>query len=231
MTATAGLLLTDHILPLIASAIARGAVKPVGTDDVEELQAEGIALAAALLDSAEARGKQVSASSVAFYALQGLKSGRRSGYAGRADAMSAAAILDGAVHIRSMDAAMQPDEDDPDQDLTLHDLIAASNEDPATEAGRNVDWDTALDTMDDRMRGVLAGTAEGVGTGEMALRYRVSPPRICQVREAAGDKIQAVWGGNPIKDATRQAAWTKHVRTYAQRRACRAERAAAWKSR
>ena len=72
MTTTAGQLLLNQIMPLIMAAIARGAVKPVGTEDPAELQAEGIALAAALLDSAEAKGKCVTAGNVAFYAIQGM---------------------------------------------------------------------------------------------------------------------------------------------------------------
>ena len=35
MTTTAGLLLMNRIMPLIAAAIARGAVKPTGAEDGE----------------------------------------------------------------------------------------------------------------------------------------------------------------------------------------------------
>lgn len=39
------------------------------------------------------------------------------------------------------------------------------------------------------------------------------------------------WGGDPVLDATVESAWSKSVRAYAERRACRAERAAEWKAR
>jgi hypothetical protein len=71
--------LINSIMPIITGAIAKGAVKPVGTEDREEMSAEGCALAACMIDSAEREGKVLNAHSVAHYALQSLKSGRRSG--------------------------------------------------------------------------------------------------------------------------------------------------------
>jgi len=57
MTTKAGLLLINSVLPLLAGAIAKGAVKPVGSEDREELTADCGALAAAMLDAAERAGK------------------------------------------------------------------------------------------------------------------------------------------------------------------------------
>ena len=216
-------MLLQQIVPLIARAIGRGAVKSTGCEDVEELQAEGCAIAAKLLDSAELRGKEVPPQSVAFYAIERLKGGRRSGYAGKADVLSAAATVYGRVTVRSMDETIGYDEND-QQELTLHDVLADHHEDGSSQAARRIDWDAALATMDERMRGVVTGTAEGIGTDKLAARYEISSPRICQVREAAGRKIAEAWGGDPIVDVTREAAWSKHVRTYTERRRCRIER-------
>lgn len=226
MSPSAGMMLLQQIVPLIAGAIVRGAVKPTGCEDTEELKAEGCALAAALLDSAEGKGKVVAPASIAYYALQALKSGRRSGYAGRTDAMSAAAQLDGLASFVSIDEPVGKDENGDPYDL--HSVIADWHEDGSHEAARRLDWDLALQAMDARMRDIVQGTAEGVATNELAVRYQVTAPRICQVRETAGERIKSAWGGDPIEDAGREAGWAKHVRTHAQRRACRAERAAAW---
>ena len=76
MSPTAGMMLVRQILPLIAAAIAKGAVKATGCEDREELVAEGCALAAKALESLEIRGKDVPARSVAFYAIERLKGGR-----------------------------------------------------------------------------------------------------------------------------------------------------------
>ena len=217
-------MLLRQIVPLIAAAISRGAVKAIGCEDPEELQSEGCAIAAEMLDSAEARGKDVEPASVAYYTLQQMKTGRRSGYSGRRDAMSPAAALDGKVQLRSMDEVMPADEDDFVEQLTLHDVLAGSAEDVDVTVARRMDWASALEQMDERMRDVVKGTAEGIGTGELAARYEVTAPRICQVREEAGERLLAAWGGDPLVDVTRESAWTRHVRTYAERRRCRVER-------
>ncbi len=47
----------------------------VGADDIGELVQDGIAIAATLLASAEARGKQVSAGNVSYYASGLVRSG------------------------------------------------------------------------------------------------------------------------------------------------------------
>lgn len=64
MTATAGLLLLNNVLPLLSAAISRGVVNSVGTEDMEELVSEGCTIAARMLDSAEAKGKPVTAGKV-----------------------------------------------------------------------------------------------------------------------------------------------------------------------
>ena len=180
-------------MPLIAGAVARGAVKPVGCEDVEELTAEGCAMAAAMLDSAEAKGKAVAPSSVAYYTLQALKSGRRSGYAGRTDAMGAGTILDGNAQLRSIDEGIADNEEGGDE-MTLHDVLAGSMEEVDIEAARRIDWNLVLDQLDERRRVVLKCTAEGYGTDEIASTLKVSSPRVCQLRESIGPYIIKAWG-------------------------------------
>ena len=138
--------------------------------------------------------------------------------------MSAAAALDRRATVRSMDESLGVDPDDPGHDLTLHDLLASTGESADITAPRNLDWDMALEQMDDRMRGVVEGTAVGTGTNDMAALYQVSPSRICQVREEAGERIQEAWGGDPITDNATDTRWQRHVRCAAERRACRAAR-------
>jgi hypothetical protein len=224
VTATAGLLLLNDIMPLIAAAVARGAVKPTGCEDQQELQAEGMALAAQMLDSAEARGKTPKAGSVAFYALQALKSGRRSGYAGRLDAMSAAAALDGQVSLRSMDEGLGAHDDDPDGEITLHDLLATNGDDTDVAAARAVDWALVLHELDERRRKVLRAASEGRRTDELAAELGVTAPRVCQVRESIGKYIVDAWGSNGIEDVTTPSKWRAGLRAATERRSGRAER-------
>lgn len=91
MSPYAGSLLLQ-IMPLIKTTVMR-TIKPVGCEDHEEIVQDATAMTADMLDSCERKGKALMPKSVAFYAVQAAKSGRRSTYGGRMDAFSAAAQI------------------------------------------------------------------------------------------------------------------------------------------
>ena len=225
MTATTGMILVNRILPLIAAAIGRGAVRPTGCEDAEELKAEGVALAAKALESAEIRGKDVPPQSVAYYAVEALKHGRRSGYAGHTDVLSPAATLRGLVNVRSMDEAYGVASDDPDEVLSLHTSLASSNEDPATTSAREIDWGQVMGTLQARERQVVVATARGVPGTSVARRLKVSPPRVVQLRQHVAERVKAVMGGSVMADVVHEPGWRAGLRIVAERRAGRYERA------
>jgi hypothetical protein len=227
MTAAAGQMLVDVIVPLITGAIARGAVKGTGCEDKQELTAEAVALAARSLDSLERRGKTVPAKSVAYYSLESLKRGRRSGYAGTTDVMSAAATLCGHASLRSMDAPMVLDGDDPDAELTLHDALADTAEDVDVAVARRMDWDKVMTRLDARNKAVVKAMAAGYGTNAIADQIKVSPPRVCQIKESLGHYVVDVWGNNGISEASTSSQWRAGLRATDERRAARHDRARA----
>lgn len=224
MSPTAGMMLMNQVMPLITAAIARGAVRGIGCEDTEELTAEGRALAAKALDSAERRGKSVPPQSVAYYALENLKQGRRSGYAGKADVMSAAATVCGRVNIRSLDEPMAVDGDDPEQDMTLHDVLAAEEEDVDVAAARHLDWDKVMTRLDARNKTMVKAMAAGYGTDAIAEKIHVSPPRVCQLKEALGRYVVDSWGTDGIADASTPSKWRAGLRAVEQKRAARYRR-------
>jgi len=223
------MMLVSQIVPLITAAIARGVVKPTGSEDAEELTAEACAMAARALESAERRGKDVPANSVAYYVIENMKSGRRSGYAGMADVMAPATQIHGRSTVVSMDEPISIDEDGDDSDATLHDLLADQREDTDTVAGRRLDWDSVLDRLDDRRLMVLHETAAGYGPSEIGDRLHVSAPRVIQLRQDCGERIVETWGSNGVADATTPTGWRAGLRAGAERRAARSERSARWR--
>ena len=132
MSPAAGMLLVDQIVPIIEGTVPRS-VMPVGSEDAGELVQDTVAMAAGLVESCENRGKPIYPSSVAYYAIQHAKHGRRSYGATRTDALCPAAQLDEHVSLSSLDEPI-PVEDE--HDLTLHDLLAGPAEDPAQKAAR-----------------------------------------------------------------------------------------------
>src|ERR1017187_10247083 len=94
MSPRAGWLLVNEILPRLRSAVPLVA-HCVGAEDPEELIGDATLHAARILHSAEARNKTVSASSVAFYAIEHARSGRRSCGNSASDVHGAATQLKG----------------------------------------------------------------------------------------------------------------------------------------
>ncbi|MCX6996626.1 MAG: hypothetical protein NTV49_05970 [Kiritimatiellaeota bacterium] len=65
-------------------------------------------------------GRKIYPSSIAYYAIQRTKAGRRSGYAGELDALSSAARLQRRVQVEALEAPVGAE----DEDGTLHDVLA-----------------------------------------------------------------------------------------------------------
>lgn len=225
MSPTTGLLLIQQIQPLITAAIGRGAVRTVGSEDKEEIIQDTLASAAALLDSAEAGEKTYTAGTIAFYALQAAKSGRRSTVKGRTDALCPGAALDGKAQTVSLDqpvtAATNPDE----SELTFHDCLAANMDSPDQEAGRRIDWDIVFPSLNTRETLVLRDAATGIKPSETATGQKVSRPRVTQLRRQIGARVANAWGtDDPIAGIAERPAWVRHVSVARECRASRYER-------
>lgn len=80
MSPQAGMILINEIMPRLRAAVPRTVCPVVGAEDPEELVQDAAAIASAMLHSAEARGRPLKPACVAYYAIQALRSGRRSGY-------------------------------------------------------------------------------------------------------------------------------------------------------
>jgi len=222
MTIQAGELLLRQVRPIIRASLARGVVKTVGTEDLEELEADGMAQAANMIEAAEKAGKELLPNSVAYYTLQALRSGRRFGSASRTDAMSPAAALDGRVSLVSMDAPVFiADTDEDDDEVDLHSCLASTGEDPATQGLRDLDWEQAFAALGKSDQHILFATATGVPGIELGVTYGVTPARICQRKHEIGMKVRESLGHSVLVDCVREPAWESGMRAYKEKRACR----------
>lgn len=226
MSPSAGMMLVQQIQPLILAAVGRGAVPLVGTEDTEELAQDTLAIAAAMLDSAEAAERPYTASTVAFYALQAAKGGRRSTYTGRSDVLCPAAGLDGSVQALSLDKPVAIGADVEDEAATLHDVLPVRREGPDQEAGRRIDWEEVCLVLNDRQSVVLRDAACGIGPSRTAEDLAVSRPRLTQLRRQIAKRVSDTWGAtDPFADVTAVPGWQRHLSVAREQWACRAERA------
>ena len=222
MSPYCGEILVGSVGPIIAATVHR-AIKPVGSETFEELVQDGMAIAAGMLDSAERRGQPLLAKSTAYYALQQLKTGRRSTGATRTDAMCPAAQLDDNVTVASMDEVVPGDEGD--GELSLHELLAAPAEDPAHQAARELDWSELMGDMSERDIALLRTTINGDSLGLLAQQFGVSAPRITQIKREIGEQIRLRWGKTALADVARAPAWAGSINAAHERQACRHARA------
>lgn len=223
MTTTAGMMLLNAIRPLILAAISRNAVRLTGTEDHEEVAQDCLAMAASMLDSAEANGKTVTPGNIAYFAIQSLKNGRRSQSNTTTDAMGNITQNQGRSTLVSLDAPVtnQTDEDD---DCTLHDSLAYDREDPAEASGRHLDWQDGVDALSNQQASVLLDTAMGLEGIEIAERLHVSAPRVTQIKREIGKQLYDTWKADPIMAASAETGWRQGVRTWREQRLCRFER-------
>jgi hypothetical protein len=152
-------LLLEEVAPRLRAAIPK-TIPMVGSDDPEELLQDGLAIAIQIHRGAKRARKKVNAGNIAHYTILALRSGRRSTGIRKNDVLAPACQLNGHARVRSMDEPLRNDEDG-DEPLTLHDCLAANVDDPATAAGRRLDWASVFDSLDRTAKAILVALVEG----------------------------------------------------------------------
>ena len=200
-----------EVMPIIEKTLPRFVTAQYG-EDVADVVQSALLAACANADSLERRGQPVIAESVAYYAIQGSRTGRRALNAGRCDVFSPGAQVDGRSALVSMDAPL--DETVPDG-RTLHDALADRHDDPATQAMRHVDWGGFTPRLTEQQQTVLTATAVGDSGIDTAAVLNVCPPRVVQVKREIADKARTYWGSTVLADAGSKPGWR---RDFEQRR-------------
>lgn len=228
MTAYAGALLVSQIMPIITATVPQ-VVKPVGSETFDELVQDVTATAAKMVESCESRGKQIIPNSIAYYAIQQAKHGRRSYSASRMDALCPSAQLDSAVEVQFMDD--EGIECDAGENLTLHDLLASGDEDPSQRAAREIDWAELLEDFNERDIAVLRSTVNGDRLDALAAQFGVSSARLCQLKRELGKQVKLRWGEDALENAVRIPVWSGNVNAAREHQACQHDRALEARSR
>jgi hypothetical protein len=154
-------MLVAEVVPRLRAALRT--IPKVGHEDDEEILQDTTLMAAKMMDSAAKEGRTLPPSSVAYYAARAARSGRRSYYSGRADALSPGCQIDGNAKHLSLDEEVATE----DGDLpTRHDMFAAPDfggpePDPSEEAARNLDWEAFLAEHPGRHRTVVEMLVKG----------------------------------------------------------------------
>ena len=124
-----------------------------------------------------------------------------------------------------MDEPLRNDEDG-DEPLTLHDCLAADVDDPATAAGRRLDWTSMLDSLDRTKKAILIAMAEGRALTPLVRRLKRGRTALHYDKVRLGRLIQACLGQDILIQAQARPGWRNNLDVIQERLTCRAERRA-----
>lgn len=223
MSPKSGWLLVNEIVPRLRSAVPLVA-HCVGAEDPEELIADSVCHAARILHSAESRGKTVSASSVAYYAIEHTRSGRRSVGNSCCDAMAAGTQLHGHSRLDSLEQVVASNEECGGEIWELHDVLSSEAEDPSVQAGRNLDWQTLIASLSAREVAVIECIIEGRSLRDAAKSFRVCDSTMQGDKRKLAIKILDFMGFDILIEVRRSPRWKDDLLTSREKLTCKHER-------
>lgn len=223
MSPQAGWILKEEIAPRIAAVVPRS-IQSVGAEDHQEFIQDGITMAAKMVDRVEAQGKlgKVSASNIAYYTLQHLKSGRRAGGCSTADAHGTQAQLNGASELHSLQEIVA--ETECGDVLELHDTLTTNNDDPSTIVARHLDWQMVLAGLTKLELAIVHALAEGLTLRQVVRACKVSLAKVQEFEQRLALKVVEIMGLDAIANAMTRPQWKINLLTWNEQLACKGDR-------
>ena len=232
----------DQIVPRLVSAMPN-AVSFIGSEDAEELVADGTLFAAKMIHSAEQAGKkivktpgarggarkvnaikEVTAGNVAFYTIQKLKSGRRSTGSSVVDVYGSGTQINGTTRLTSLDEPVTNDSQSIEEELTVHDVLSNDHEDPATKAARKMDWDSFMAGLSKREKTMIEFLVNGKTFTQARRKLNVSYSTIQGSKRDLAVKLLDFMGSDILIQVNRQPRWKHDLQTIRERLECREQR-------
>ena len=221
MSPQAGELLVEQVAPRIRSLMP--ALNPVGAEERQELAQDALAIAAALLTSAQARGKQVSAGNLSYYAVKLVRQGRRSAGQSKTDVMHPYAQMTGRSRLVSMDAPLT-EEAAGEETLSLHDVLADQAEDPALAASRRLDWERLSAFLDATTSAVLACLVEGEDLTTLVPKLKRSRTSLQTDKNRLARLVREQLGSDILSQVQARPRWMDNIAADREKMECRYQR-------
>ena len=221
MSPQAGEMLVEEITPRIRSLMPW--LNPVGAEDRQELAQDAIATAAALLASTQARGKQVSAGNLSYYAVKLVRQGRRSTGQSKTDVMHPGTQMTGRSRLESMDAALA-DEGPGEEALCLHDVLAGQTEDPALAASRRLDWEGLSAFLDTTAREILVCLVEGQDLTTLVPKLKRSRTSLQGDKNRLAQLVREHLGSDILSQVQARPRWMDNIAADREKSECRYDR-------
>ena len=216
--------LLSELEPRLRAAVPQ-LVAMVGADDPDELVQDGLVIALRISRSAQAAGKKVTVGNLVYYTVRHLRSGRRSTGERRNDVLHPAAQLRGHCQVQSLDQPLNHC-DESEEALTLHDCLADASDDPATSAGRRLDWPLVTNDLDFVKSAILRALLEGSALALLVPRLKRSRSSLHHDKKRLAELVCQRLGQDILQDIQARPAWRNNLSTGREKLACRIERRA-----
>lgn len=174
-----------------------------------------------MLNSADRQGKKFTPGNIAYYAVQHLKSGRRSVGHSNADVLGSATQLYGRSHVSSFDAPVMEEESD---EFTMDDVFCSEQEDPSVMAALKMDWGEFCSMQDECSRAIVIAIAEGESVRHLSSKFRLSTSSLQSRKQKLALAIRELMGLDVLVESTRQPAWRNGIVASRERSPCRFDR-------
>jgi len=214
--------LQEQVVPRLRSTIPHS-VNFVGCEDAQELIQDATAVAARMLSSVEAVGKKVTPGNIAYYALQHIKSGRRSTGSTVVDVLGSGTQLNGNTRLTSLDEPASTEEESGGETFTFNDLLSNDQEDPAMATARKLDWQAFIGTLDGIGRAILDCLSQERPLTEVATRFGVSRSSVQLHKNRLSQAVREYMGADLLRELQRAPQWRINLQVIRQRLACRAQ--------
>jgi hypothetical protein len=218
MSPQAGWILTEEIVPRLQAVIPHS-VKGVGSEDAEELIQDATAIAAQMLHRVELTGKAFTAGNIAYYAVQHLKSGRRSTGSSTVDVLAVGSQLNGRTRLSSLDEPAT--ENDDGESLTFNEVLSQDWEDPAMLVARKLDWESLLSRLTAREKAIIDYLLAGRTVSEVAILFKVSRSAMQFCKLKLIQLIREFMGADILAEVRRLPLWKDGLNAISERQACR----------
>jgi DNA-binding NarL/FixJ family response regulator len=224
MSPQASWILQEEVCPRLRSAVPNS-VLCVGAEDAQELVADGIAMAARMVDRLDKQGKlkKVTPGNIAYYTIQHLKSGRRAGGTSTVDIMAPATQLNGTTQLHSLHEVVSQNEAG-DEIFELHDVISCDREDPSAKATRKLDWETFLAGLSEVETLVVEFICAGKTLRAASRSAGVSDSTMQTHRRRVANKLLEFMGISILRDIAVLPHWKVGLDCERELMACRADR-------
>jgi ATP/maltotriose-dependent transcriptional regulator MalT len=222
MSPQVGYVLEHEVVPRLKAVIPRS-VLCVGSEDYSELIADSTLLAARNMHNAEAKGKRITASNAAYYALQHCKSGRRAVGNSSSDAHGSTTQLTGRSRLESFDQIVSQDQEGSDECFMLHDVLGNSNEDVAMAVARKMDYEEFCAELSAREKAVVKYMVEGLCGAAIARKLRVTASTIQSIKKHLAKALVDFMGPQAqiLQDVQRRPRWKDNLDATRERQAVR----------